>query len=82
MPNKVKVQYLEIDLYEGFILVNKTFEVSLSRSIPQQVMEQYVEMDNENRDEIIEYMMSNLKSVSTGYKLHGDEILYHIILPK
>lgn len=79
----IKAQYLEVDLYEGNVISNIQVDVDLSQPIVHQVVKEVVKKyDKKDQQEIYSSMVNDFKSTSTGYKIHGEEVLYLIILPK
>lgn len=79
----IKAQYLEISLYEGNVMLNIKVDVDISKPIVDQVVKEVVKMyDGGDQEEIYSSMVRDFKSTSTGYKIHGDEVLYLILLEK
>lgn len=78
-----KVQYLEIDLYNGSVMSNITVDVDISKPIVNQVLTEVVKLyDEEDQEDIFSSMLKDFKSTSTGYKIKSDEFLYLIIFEK
>ncbi|PPD55522.1 MAG: hypothetical protein CTY12_00670 [Methylotenera sp.] len=80
MTNQKEIQFLQIDLYEGKLEKNRKVTVDISQPIVPQVLTQVLDIDEEELQREIEYMLPLFDSTSTGYKFMGDDDLCLIIL--